>query len=246
MDLQLKDKYFLVTGASQGFGRAIAMALINEGALVLANARNAEHLQSLKDSAPNQVEYIAADITSNLEQDKVLNAFAQYPLTGVVINAGGPPVMGALKTKLIDWDNAYKSVFRWKVRLATILAKKFKNNEYGRMVFIESVSVKQAVDDLVLSNAYRMAVVGYVKTLSREMETQDVNMNIMAPSYHDTHAMNRILKNISKKNNMNNAAARELIESQTLTGKMGDANDFASLALWLLSPYARMPWMAVL
>ncbi|NOR88070.1 MAG: SDR family NAD(P)-dependent oxidoreductase, partial [Bacteroidales bacterium] len=63
MDLNIKDKYFLVTGAGSGFGRAIAEALIAEGAFVIANSRTKEKLESLKEIAPNQVEYLAADIT---------------------------------------------------------------------------------------------------------------------------------------------------------------------------------------
>lgn len=239
MDLNIKDKYFLVTGAGSGFGRSIAEALLKEGALVFANSRTEEKLESLKQMAPNQVEYLATDITIAGEQEKVLNMIGDQVLSGAVINAGGPPAKGAMETRLKDWDDAYQSVMRWKIRLSKKLTQRFVDSNYGRMVFIESISVKQPVENLVLSNAFRMAMVGYVKTLSQEVGSKGVNMNIMAPGYHDTHAMERIIAKKSKVLNLTIEEARKHIESETMMGKMGDPKDFASLALWLLSPHSK-------
>lgn len=239
MDLNIKDKYFLVTGAGSGFGRAIAEALIKEGALVFANSRTLEKLESLKRIAPNQVEYLAADISIPNKQDKVLSMLGNNDLTGAVINAGGPPAKAAMETRLQDWDNGYKSLMRWKIRLTKKLVQQFIRAEYGRMVFIESISVKQPVENLVLSNAFRMAMVGYIKTLSQEVGSKGVNMNIMAPGYHDTHAMKRIIAKKSETKGISIEEARQYIEQETMMGKMGDAKDFASLALWLLSPHSR-------
>lgn len=239
MDLNLKDKHFLVTGAGSGFGRAIAEALIKEGALIFANSRTEEKLESLKLLAPNQVEYLAADITIPLEQEKVLSMISLDQLSGAVINAGGPPAKSAMETKLVDWDNAYKSLVRWKIRLSKRLTERFIQNGYGRLIFIESISVKQPVENLVLSNAFRMAMVGYVKTLSQEVGSKGVNMNIMAPGYHDTHAMERIIAKKSKLFGISIEEARRHIEEETMMGKMGDPKDFASLAMWLLSPHSK-------
>jgi len=239
MNLYIKDKYFLVTGAGSGFGRAIAEALINEGALIFANSRTEQKLESLKQLAPNQVEYLAADISVPIEQNKVLEMIGAKQLTGAIINAGGPPAMSALETRLKDWDDAYKSLMRWKIRLTKKLVQSFIRSEYGRLVFIESISVKQPVENLVLSNAFRMAMVGYVKTLSQELGAKGVNLNIMAPGYHDTHAMTRIIAKKSDSLGISIEEARQHIEAETMMGKMGDAKDFASLALWLLSPHSR-------
>lgn len=189
--------------------------------------------------APDQVEYIVADITIPLEQERVLNRIGDRVLSGAVINAGGPPAKSAMEAKLNDWDEAYKSLVRWKVRLTKKLVERFITWEYGRIVFVESISVKQPVENLVLSNAFRMAIVGYVKTLSQEVGAQGVNLNIMAPGYHDTFAMKRIIAKKAETLNISEAKARQHIEAETLLGKMGDAHDFAELALWLLSPNSR-------
>jgi len=238
MDLNLKDKYYLVTGASSGFGRAVAEALIKEGASLLINARTEEKLKEIQKLAPDRVNYLAVDITIPLEQDKLLNKIGTRDLDGAFINAGGPPAKSALNTKLKDWDEAYKTLVRWKIRITKKLVHRFMSSGGGKMIFLESISVKQPVPNLVLSNSMRMAMVGYVKSLSDEVGPKGVNMNILAPGYHDTNAMQRIIKNKSLVNDVSFEDAKKMIESETMLGKMGDPKDLASLATWLFSDHA--------
>ncbi|MBN2238065.1 MAG: SDR family oxidoreductase, partial [Bacteroidales bacterium] len=154
---------------------------------------------------------------------------------GVVINAGGPPAMSFMETQMEDWDQAYVRLVKWKVRLTKKLIPAFIANQYGRLVFIESKSVKQPVENLVLSTSMRMAVVGFVKTLSQEVAHHGITMNIMAPGYHDTPAMDRIFAKKASVNNMSIEEARASIEKEIPMGKLGNANDFAQMALLLLS-----------
>lgn len=239
MNLELKDKYFLVTGASSGFGRAVAEALIKEGAYVFVNARTQEKLEEIKKLAPDRVDFLATDITIPLEQDKVLNKIGTRKLDGAFINAGGPPAKSAMDSILKDWDNAYKSLVRWKIRLTKKLVQNFiSRSSGGKIVFLESISVKQPVPNLVLSNSMRMAMVGYVKTLSEEVGEKGVNLNILAPGYHNTSAMQRIIDHQARLMEISQEEAKNLIESETMMGTMGKPEDLASLALWLFSPYS--------
>jgi 3-oxoacyl-[acyl-carrier protein] reductase len=238
MNLNLNDKYFLVIGATRGFGRAIAEALIEEGAKVIAVARTAEKLEELKAMAPGQVEIIATDVTIPLEQERMLNFVGNFDITGAVINAGGPPAKSVLETKLIDWDNAYKNLIRWKIRISKKLAIRFMSLGYGRMLFIESVSVKQPLDNMALSNAFRVAMVGYVKSLSREVAAKGLTMNVLAPGYHDTGALDRVVKKKAYIRKTPPKDAKKGLIEETLTGKLGDPKQFASLALWLLSEHS--------
>jgi 3-oxoacyl-[acyl-carrier protein] reductase len=239
MDLKLKGKFYLVTGASSGFGRAVAEALINEGAQVLINARSEDKLKEIQALAPDLVDYLAVDITIPLEQDKLLNKIGMRTLDGAFINAGGPPAKSAMETRLKDWDEAYKSLVRWKIRITKKLVHKMTMSGGGRMLFLESMSVKQPVPNLALSNAMRMAMVGYVKTLSQEVGSKGVNLNVLAPGYHDTTAMERIINKTAMIKNIEYDEAKEMLENEIVTGKMGDANDLASLALWLFSDHAK-------
>lgn len=238
MNLNLKGQVYLVTGASSGFGRAVAEALIKEGAHVLANARSLDKLKELKKMAPTQVDFLAADITIPLEQDKVLNLIGNRKLAGAFINAGGPPAKSAMECRLNDWDDAYKSLVRWKIRLTKKLVQRMISWGGGNIVFLESISVKQPVENLALSNTFRLAIVGYVKTLSQEVGSKGINLNILAPGYHDTNAMNRIIAKKALMMDISEEEARQLIEAETPMGKMGDANDLASLAMWLFSSHS--------
>lgn len=236
MNLNIKNQSFLVCGAASGFGRAIAEELIHEGAKVFVTARRENELKKIADIAPDRVKIIVADLYNAEDQDNLLNNIDLHQLSGVVINAGGPPAKSFLETQLEDWDNAYESLLKWKVRLVKRILPALISNKYGRIVFIESKSVKQPVENLVLSNSLRLAVVGFVKTLSQEVAHHGITMNIMAPGYHDTPAMQRIFEKKAQIKNISLQEARKSIETEIATGKMGDAYDFAKMALLLLSP----------
>lgn len=235
MDLGLRDAIFIVIGAGTGLGRAIAEALIDEGAYVIANSQTEKDLKSLKDLSPSLVEYIVGDITSSQVQEELLNKLGERDLAGVIINAGGPPAISAMETKISDWDSAYHSVMRWKILFSKKLIPKFISQNYGRMVFIESISVKQPVKNLVLSTSFRMAVVGYVKTLSQEIGQYGITLNVLAPGYHNTNALKRVITKKGEEDGQGFQQAKNDLMSETLSNNLGDPKDFASLALWLLS-----------
>ena len=232
----MENQSFLVCGAASGFGRAIAEALLVEGAKVIVTARREAELKKIAEIAPDRVQYIVADLFKEEDQDNLLSKIDLNQLSGVVINAGGPPAKSFLETETEDWDNAYVSLVKWKVRLTKKILPALIANKYGRLVFVESKSVKQPVENLVLSNAMRMAVVGMVKTLSQEVAHHGITMNIMAPGYHDTPAMQRIFEKKASVNNISIAEARKSIESEIAMGKMGNPKDFAQMAVLLLSP----------
>jgi len=236
MDLDIQNKLFVVTGATSGFGKAIADSLLSEGAKVIINARGEERLIKMQEAHPDQVEIISGDITTDATISSLINMIGTRKLDGMLINAGGPPAKSFISTELGDWDNAYKNILRWKVKLTKSLLPKFIDQSYGRIVYIESASVKQPIENLVLSNSLRLAVVGFVKTMAAEIGTKGINCNIIAPGYHATPAMERLFKNKSETQGITTDEARKIFEQQTKVGHLGKAEDLASLATWLLSP----------
>ena len=236
MELQLKGKLFVVTGATSGFGRAIAMSLIHEGAQVILNARGAEKLEAIQAEFPDQVETVVGDITTDATMSEITRTLGLRRIDGVLINAGGPPAKSFVATEMDDWDDSYESILRWKVKFTKILLERFIDQQYGRIVYIESVSVKQPVENLVLSNSLRLAVVGFVKTLSQEIADQGITLNILAPGYHATPAMERLFAHKSMLLGITPEEARLQYESETKMSKLGKPDDLASLATWLLSP----------
>ncbi len=239
MDLQINKQLFLVGGATSGFGKAIAQALLKEGANIIAVARGEEKLKALQVSAPDQVEIIAGDISDSAVISTIIKNIGNRQLHGLIVNAGGPPAKTVLETTLEDWDTAYKNILRWKVEITQALVPAMIANKYGRILYIESASVKQPLENLVLSNSLRVAVVGMVKTLSQEIAKSGVTLNILGPGSHNTPAIDRIYKKKSEQTGLPFEDVKKSAILQIPVGALGEADDFASLALWLLSPMSR-------
>ncbi|HEY4151323.1 MAG TPA: SDR family oxidoreductase [Chitinophagaceae bacterium] len=239
MDLRLKDQLFIVGGATSGFGLAVAESLLSEGAAIIAIARNEEKLAALVAAYPGQTEIFAGDITAAGEVQRLITQTGNRRLHGILINAGGPPAKTVAETTLEDWDAAYHSLLRWKVELAKILVPKMTESGYGRVLFIESSSVKQPIENLVLSTSLRLAVVGFAKSYAEEVAAGGVTINVLAPSAHNTPAIERLYKKKSEQTGQPIETIRQAAAQQIPVGVLGEAADFASLAVWLLSPHSR-------
>ena len=235
MDLSLKDRLFIVTGASSGFGKAIATALMAEQANVIAVARGMEKLEALKKALPG-IEILSLDVTLPESPGVLVGSVGERELSGIVVNAGGPPAKAFLETGMGDWDEAYRKILRWKVELTQLVLPLFERNQYGRYLFIESVSVKQPVPNLVLSTSLRLAVTGFVKTFSDEIARKGITANVMAPGYHMTPALERLIRKTGETRGISFDEALALMLRDIPTGRVGRLEEFASLALWLLSP----------
>jgi 3-oxoacyl-[acyl-carrier protein] reductase len=237
MDLHLKDKLFIVTGASSGFGRAIATRLSREGANVLAVARGMDKLNSLQDEYP-AIQIHSLDVTRSESMADLAGVVGKRAPAGIVVNAGGPPAKAFLETRMEDWDQAYRQILRWKVELAMAFQPFFEKNNYGRYLFIESYSVKQPIPNLVLSNSLRMAVTGFVKTFADEIAPRGITANVMAPGLHMTPALERLILKNSEAGGISYEEAKAAMLSQVPVRTTGNVEDFASLAVWLLSPWS--------
>jgi len=237
MNLHLENTLFVVGGATSGLGKAITEQLVEEGAIVIAVARTESKLVALQNKSSN-IETVVANLTEESALPIILKQIGNRTVTGVVVNSGGPPAMPVMDTKLSDWDEAYKTVVRWKIGLTQTLLPKMIKNGYGRFLYIESVSTKQPVENLVLSNAMRLAVTGYVKTLSQEIGDSGVTLNILGPGYHATQRMENLFAKNSELKGIPEAEIRKTFSEQTAVKKIGNPENFASLAVWLLSSHS--------
>ena len=239
MDLQINDQFFILGGASSGLGRAVAMRLLEEGANVLGVARGADGLKTIESIFPNHFQFVAADITNPAALGEITEKVGNKQVHGVLVNAGGPPAKMIMETTPEDWDDAYHKLLRWKVPFVQALIPSMKNSGYGRMLFLESQSVKQPIENLVLSNSLRKAVVGFAKTLSKEMAGTGITVNVIGPGSHDTAAIERLYKKKSEQTGLSAGEVRQAAIRNIPAGALGQADDFAQLAAWLLSPGSR-------
>jgi len=239
MNLQIKQQLFIVGGATSGFGKAIAETLIAEGANIIAIARGEEKLLALKASAGTQVEILSGDLSKPEVLQALISLVGARQVHGILVNAGGPPAKTVMETTLEDWDNAYQTLLRWKVALTQAFVPGMVKAGYGRIVYIESHTVKQPLENLVLSNSLRVAVVAMVKTLSTEIAKSGVTLNIMGPGSHNTPAIDRLYNKKSEQTGIPFEEVKKSAIQNIPVGVLGEANDFASLAVWLLSPVSR-------
>ena len=235
MNLSLKRQKFLVLGASSGFGRHVAERICQEGGDPILVARSEEKLKNFVDSHPDAT-YVTADLFTEEGLQKLINALDGVTIHGVLINSGGPP-SGSFPMDMEDWDRGYQMVLRWKIELMQWLMPRFEAAGYGRLVFIESVSVREPIAGLVLSNVYRMAVVGLMKSIVNELNGQDILLNVLGPGYHLTDRLENLIAAKSRDLGISETQVTEQFAENTTLKRLGDPGSMAELAVWLLSSH---------
>ena len=182
MDLALKDRRALVTAASKGLGRACAAALAAEGARVFISSRSESELSRTAGEI-GAAAWRVADMADAAQVESLVPAAVEQlgGLDILVANAGGPPPGGFQVTDEDGWKVAFELTLMSAVRLIRAALPHLKASDQARIVIITSITGRQPIDELVLSNAYRPAVTGLAKTLSRELGPDGVTVNCIAP-----------------------------------------------------------------
>jgi 3-oxoacyl-[acyl-carrier protein] reductase len=180
--LGLENRVALVMGASRGIGRAIAAALAREGAKVAIASRSPEKLEEAAIEIGNGAAPFAAD-AADLDRLGALPGEVEGklgPIEILVLNTGGPPFGGALDHELDDWESAYRSLVLAPRMLAGAVVPGMRERGWGRIVNVGSSSTREPIPGLNLSNAHRMAAIGFLKTLSREVAADGITVNTVA------------------------------------------------------------------
>ena len=226
---------YIIGGATSGLGNAIALALLQKGANIIAMGRNTDKLSALQQQFKQQVTIVCGDITQAATLFQLMQVVQHQPIAGICVNAGGPPAATIQETTLQDWDMAYQSVLRWKIALVKALLPQLEAQHYGRLLFIESATVKQPMENLVLSTAFRLAVTGFVKTLSNEVAAKGITANILAPGPHNTPAIERVFKKKQAQTGLDFNSIQQSETEKIPVQQLGNAQQFAQLAIWLMS-----------
>lgn len=199
MELGLKNKVAFVAASSQGLGKAVACELAQEGCKVIINGRNKITLQSTKEEIEKYGEVLAisGDLSVKDEREQVIQkAMHTYSTIDILItNTGGPPSGKFEEFNEHDWHNAYNSLLQSAVGLIAGFLPGMKQQQWGRIITITSMAVKQPVNNLVLSNSVRASVVGLVKTLSNEVAQHNITVNNVMPGYTETERLKHLIDN---------------------------------------------------
>ncbi len=232
MDLGLEGRVALVMGGSRGLGRAIAAALAREGARVAVVSRSPGRVEEAAATIEGEVSPFVAD-SSDLDRLAELPAEVEAalgPLDVLVLNTGGPPLGGALDHEVEDWEQAYRSLVLAPRVLAGAVVPGMRERGWGRIVNVGSTSTREPIPGLNLSNAHRMAAVGFLKTLAREVAADGITVNTVATGRFATDR----LADQSGSLEPAEAAARE----QVPAGRLGRPEEYGDLVAFLCSERA--------
>jgi 3-oxoacyl-[acyl-carrier protein] reductase len=232
MDLELNGRVALVMGASQGIGRGIAEALAREGARVAVASRSREGLDAAAATIEGDVTAFVAD-TDDLDRLSELPAevdAALGPIEILIANTGGPPLGGALNHEVDDWQRAYRSLVLAPRVLAGAVVPGMRGRGWGRIVNVGSSSTREPIPGLNLSNAHRMAAVGFLKTLAREVAADGITVNTVATGRFATE---RIASNYGSMEAAEAAAQRDVP-----AGRLGRPEEYGDLVAFLCSERA--------
>lgn len=244
MDLGLRGAKVLVTAASQGLGAATARRFSLEGANVVINSRTLEKLQNtasrINKETGNPIFTLAGDV-ANPEVAKSLVSNAAEMLGGLdilVTNAGGPPAGTFVDFQYDDWEQATRLSFLSHVSLIQAALPHLRVSSRPAVLAITSMSVKQPVDGLILSNAVRPAAVGLTKSLSIELGADGIRVNSILPGITDTERVVDLMQGRAARNGTTPDQEREKAASDIPLGRIGTPEEFANVAVFLCSPAA--------
>ena len=228
MDLGLKDRRALVTAASKGLGRACAETLIAEGASVFISSRDPEAAAK----AIGAVGWSARDISAAGEPEALVNEAIDRlgGLDILIANAGGPPPGTFQSTPLEAWEGGFQLTLMSAIRLVKAALPHLKQSGQARVVFITSISVRQPIPNIVISNTLRAGVTGLAKTLARELAQDRITVNCVAPDGILTDRMRDLAGGDEEK--VRDRAAL------TPMGRYGDPAEFAAACVFLCSRQA--------
>jgi len=244
MDLGLKGRVSIVAGSSQGIGFATAEAFAAEGCHVAMCARNATKLEAAAEKIRTKYKAEtftqACDVTDASRVASFVSIVADKfgSVDICVANAGGPPAKGFLAATIEDWRKAVDSNFMSTVYFAREVIPHMQRKRWGRFITLTSISTKQPVPDLVLSNASRAAVVGLMRSLSNEFGKDGILVNNVGPGYTATDRLKELAAARSSALGKSEEEIFKMWAADSALKRIAEPREVADTIVWLASERA--------
>ena len=243
MKIDLSGKYALVGGSSKGIGKAIAERLAASGASVTLMARSEALLKSivaqLDTSHGQQHQYLVVDFSNFSAFASQMDTYFESNKVDVLVNnTQGPAAGGAIEKSIEDYQTAFDLLFKCAVHTTTLALKHMQSQQWGRIVNVASVSVKEPLNYLALSNSLRAALVTWAKSLSMDIAADNITINNTLTGYFDTERIAQLNAQKAKKMNVSPEKVRKAMEAQVPMQRIGQPEEYANLVCFLASQQA--------
>lgn len=245
MDLQIEGRTALVTGASKGIGKAIALDLAREGARVLVCARNQAALeQVIKESKEAGHKYemtgFVCDLSDRSSRDGLISDVARggHVVSILVHNVGGPNPTSVMDTDMSAWAQGFDQLFQSVVHLNQAFIPGMQADKWGRILCVTSISVLEPIAGLAISNSIRSATTAMLKTLSDELAPHGITVNCVAPGTIATDRLNNLMQARMQKSGQTKAEYDAEYLKAIPMGRLGTPQEFSAVAVFLASGLA--------
>jgi 3-oxoacyl-[acyl-carrier protein] reductase len=241
MDLKIKGKTFLVAASSKGLGFAVAEKLAGEGAKVVIGSRNEEAVESSAEKIRRNSNSTCLGLRLDMREADSIHRWVEEgrkalgPVSGLLVNAGGPPPGSFSDFSDEDWEDAFELTLLSSIRLIRETIEHM-DPEGGAILTITSSSVKEPIENLILSNVMRSGVVSLVKSLSRELAPRNIRVNNIIPGFFDTDRLKSLDRSAAEAADIPIDAVREKRQHTIPLGRYGIPEEFGRAAAFLLSP----------
>lgn len=244
MDCKLKGKVAIVGGSSKGLGKACALSLAKEGVNIVLCARNPKALEETQREIEGfgvEVLALSVDMTKEKDNERIVKeTIDKFGRIDILINNSGGPNPGSFRDfSLADFDQAYNSVLRYNINMIKLCLPYMEQKGWGRIVNITSVSVKEPMPTMVLSNIFRTAVVSFAKSISKDIMARGVTINNVCPGYFRTDRITQLMEKESQDANVSVQEYEEEVVSGFPHKRFMSPDELGDMVAYLCSPQAR-------
>lgn len=243
MNIDLSGKKALVGGSSRGIGKAIAQQLAESGASVTLMARSEDKMRTiLKDLPKNKGQdhnYLVVDFSDYKAFKAVITSFFQENQIDILVNnTQGPAAGGALEKNVDDYQQAFDFLFKAVVLTTELALPYMQRNNWGRIINVASISVKEPLNYLALSNTIRAAVVTWAKGLSSDVAIKGITVNNVLTGYFDTERISQLNAKKAEKMGVTPGEVRREMENNVPVKRIGKPEEYGFLVAFLASDKA--------
>jgi len=244
METGLRNRVAIVAGASQGLGRATALAFAAEGTHLSLCARNSQSLAAMASAIRKQYQVEVLTQALDVRECESIDEFVKGTVRMFdridicVTNAGGPPAKPFLETTNEEWDDAFRMNLKSAALFARAVIPHMQRAKWGRIVMISSIAVKQPQAQLILSNAVRTGVLGLVRSLANDFGKDGILVNNVAPGYTATDRLNELSASRAAALGESVQKIEQAWIDQIPLGRLGRPEELADAVVWLASERA--------